>query len=284
MSVGDVYTSYKGNSSNNVRNLLTIDSNNNFSVISTLIFNPCRIIGDPYTNPNAPNNGTPQRDGTCVSSCSNAGDINSSGQCVCDFGWNDPKCQYSRDVTCSGQGNVDYNGKCTCEGGYAGVNCECTGYGSKLNCPIGSSSLVRNNCSNRGIVDPATNLCISCDGNWDPQYSCKICKPGLAGNNCQYSRAATCNGHGEPDSDGNCRCDPGWNGDANHQCQYNQKACQDTTWYRNDRTSGCDSIWAPGVCYKWNHKFWKDINLTTGSCDMVKDETTCQCKGINCPC
>jgi hypothetical protein len=24
--------------------------------------------------------------------------------------------------------------------------------------------------------------------------------------------------------------------------------------------------------------------LTTGSCDMVKDETTCQCTGINCPC
>jgi hypothetical protein len=85
MSVEDVYTSYQGNPlTNKVRNLLTVDSNNNFSVISSLNFNPCYVNGDPYTNPNAPNTGTPQKDGTCLCSNNWVGIEKGKGCAVCD--------------------------------------------------------------------------------------------------------------------------------------------------------------------------------------------------------
>ena len=89
ISVEDVYTSYQGNpSTNKVRNLLTIDANNNFSVLSTLNFNPCYVNGDPYTNPNAPNAGTPQKDengnGICVCRNNWVGKEKGNGCAVCD--------------------------------------------------------------------------------------------------------------------------------------------------------------------------------------------------------
>ena len=67
MTVGDIYTSYQGNASTKIRNLLTIDGNNNLSTLPTHNFSPCHINGDPNTNPNATINGTPQRDDVHVS-------------------------------------------------------------------------------------------------------------------------------------------------------------------------------------------------------------------------
>ena len=85
MSFGDVYTSYQGNSSNNVRNLLTIDANNNFSVLSTLNFNPCHVNGDPMTNPTSTMNGKPQPDGTCTCSPNWVGKTKGDG-CTLTYG------------------------------------------------------------------------------------------------------------------------------------------------------------------------------------------------------
>jgi len=118
ISVEDVYTSYQGNSSNNVRNLLTVDANNNFSLLSTLNFNPCHVSGDPYTNPNAPNNGTPQKDGTCKCRNNWSGTEKGNGCAICDtypgsngtthvndtnFGtFAGPDCEYSAKVNCPG--------------------------------------------------------------------------------------------------------------------------------------------------------------------------------------
>jgi hypothetical protein len=85
ISVEDVYTSYQGNpSTNKVRNLLTIDSNNNFSTLSTLNFNPCYVNGDPVANPNSPNGGTPQKDGTCACRNNWVGNEKGKGCAICD--------------------------------------------------------------------------------------------------------------------------------------------------------------------------------------------------------
>ena len=144
MSVGDVYTSYQGNASkNNVRNLLTIDTNNNFSTLSTLNFNPCHVNGDPVTNPNATMNGSPQRDGTCA--CRNywTGTAKGDGCAECDgYGVTHvgdgtsgklagPDCQYSRVANCSNLGNIDGNGVCKCDPTYNGSSCQ---YGDSKTC------------------------------------------------------------------------------------------------------------------------------------------------------
>lgn len=129
ISVEDVYTSYQGNSSNNVRNLLTVDANNNFSVLSTLNFNPCSVRGDPYTNPNAPNNGTPQKDGTCKCRNNWSGTEKGNGCAICDTypgsnGTNHvndtklgnfagPDCEYSK-ANCQGRLIKLVQGKVVC--------------------------------------------------------------------------------------------------------------------------------------------------------------------------
>lgn len=129
ISVEDVYTSYQGNSSNNVRNLLTVDANNNFSVLSSLNFNPCHVSGDPYTNPNAPNNGMPQKDGTCKCRNNWSGTEKGNGCAICDTypgsnGTNHvndtkygnfagPDCEYSK-VNCRGNLIKLVQGKVVC--------------------------------------------------------------------------------------------------------------------------------------------------------------------------
>lgn len=129
ISVEDVYTSYQGNSSNNIRNLLTIDANNNFSVLSSLNFNPCHVNGDPYTNPNAANNGIPQKDGTCKCRNNWSGSDKGNGCAICDtypgsngtthvndtnFGnFAGPDCEYSK-VNCQGRLIKLVQGKVVC--------------------------------------------------------------------------------------------------------------------------------------------------------------------------
>ena len=196
MSVGDVYTSYQGNASkNNVRNLLTIDANNNFSTLSTLNFNPCHVNGDPVTNPNATINGSPQPNGTCACRNNWTGTTKGDGCTDCDGGYGvthvgdgtsgklaGPDCQYSRVANCSNRGNIDGNGVCKCDPTYNGSSCQ---YSNAVTC------------NNRGVAQY--------DG------SCK-CDPTYNGSSCQYNNAVTCNNHGVAQYDGSCACQTVWGG------------------------------------------------------------------------
>ena len=186
MSVGDIYTSYQGNASSRVRNLLTIDANNNLSILPSHNFSPCRINGDPNTNPNATINGTPQRDGTCLCRNNWSGTAKGDGCAVCDgygithtdgsFGpLAGPDCQYSRASNCSSRGNVNGSGGCRCDPTYAGSVCQ---YSDAANC------------SGRGSVTDSG--------------SCSRCDATYAGSKCQYSDGADCNGRGYVDANGNC--------------------------------------------------------------------------------
>ena len=165
MSVGDIYTSYQGNSSTKIRNLLTIDGNNNLSTLPTHNFSPCHINGDPNTNPNATINGTPQRDGTCTCRNNWSGTAKGDGCAVCDgygvthtdgsFGaLAGPDCQYSRSANCSNHGNVNGSGGCKCDPTYAGSACQYSRAAT---------------CSNQG--NPKDNGECVCDGS----YSGKNC-------------------------------------------------------------------------------------------------------------
>jgi len=168
MTIGDVYTSYQGNSTNNIRNLLTIDANNNFGVLSTLNFNPCHVNGDPATNPNATMNGIPQRDGTCKCRNSWSGSVKGDGCAVCDGGG--PDCIYSNAELCNGHGKmIDYDNRlCACDPSYAGRNCEFDG---NVLCGNGSR-----------IVEMTTGFpykCLNCgDSNRDITKQCNACNPG----------------------------------------------------------------------------------------------------------
>lgn len=135
ISIGDIYTSYQGNSSSRVRNLLTIDANNNLSTLPSHNFSPCHINGDPNTNPNATMNGTPQRDGTCVCRNNWTGTTKGDGCAVCDgygithvdgsFGpLAGADCQFSRVSNCSSNGNVNGSGVCKCDPTYIGSDCK----------------------------------------------------------------------------------------------------------------------------------------------------------------
>ena len=188
MSPGDVYTSYRGDARNNIRNLLTIDSNQIFSTISTLRFNPCHVNGDPARNPAATMNGAPQQDGTCRCRNNWSGTKAGDGCAVCDgygvthvdgtFGkLAGSDCQYSRKSNCSGHGNVNGSGKCSCDLTYAGSFCQ-------------YSDLA--NCNGHGKVD-ASGKC--------------TCNPGYAGSSCQYSDLVNCSGAGKVDAAGKCTCD-----------------------------------------------------------------------------
>lgn len=196
MSVGDVYTSYQGNASkNNVRDLLTMDANNNFSTLSTLNFNPCHVNGDPVTNPNATMNGSPQRDGTCA--CRNywTGTTKGDGCSICDgYGVTHvgdgtsgklagPDCQYSRVANCSNNGNIDGNGVCKCDPTYNGSSCQ---YSNAVTC------------NNHGVAQK--------DG------SC-ACQTVWGGPNCNINRCD----QGTPNADGSkCDC----NSTCNNTCNY----------------------------------------------------------------
>ena len=186
MTVGDIYTSYQGNASTKIRNLLTIDGNNNLSTLPTHNFSPCHINGDPNTNPNATINGTPQRDGTCACRNKWSGTAKGDGCAVCDgygvthtdgsFGaLAGPDCQYSRPANCSSRGNVNGSGGCKCDPTYAGSVCQ-------------FSDAV--NCSGHGSVTDSG--------------SCSRCDATYAGSKCQYSDGANCNGRGYVDANGNC--------------------------------------------------------------------------------
>jgi hypothetical protein len=68
VSPSTVYTSYMGPGQNNVSyNLLIVDSNLNFSTISSNLFNPCKVYGDGKMN------GTPLTTGGCRVNCEVSG-------------------------------------------------------------------------------------------------------------------------------------------------------------------------------------------------------------------
>lgn len=142
-------------------NLLTVDSNNNFSTISSNMFNGCRVNSDEKMN------GTPQLDGSCTcrnfwsnsvggdgcgicdwttdgsthmdgsfgsfagsdcqfsqANCSGAGFINGQGNaCKCRSGYTGNVCQYSR-ATCNNNGTPQNDGSCVCDAFRTGAKCE----------------------------------------------------------------------------------------------------------------------------------------------------------------
>ena len=152
----------------NYVNLLTVDSNNNFSTIPSNQFNGCHVNSEGTLN------GTPKTDGTCVCSGNWSGTTPGDGCSICDgttsgdsthmdgtFGpLAGAKCQFSKATTCNGRGNVNGNGVCKC--------------------------------------------------NVPPIYESTLYNDDYAGTNCQYSRKTTCNNLGIPDDNGNCICAPGY--------------------------------------------------------------------------
>ena len=199
ISSGDVYTSYQGKqgkSSNNIRNLLTIDSNNNFGALSTLNFNPCHVNGDPAKDPDSTMNGTPQRDGTCACRNNWSGTTKGDGCAVCDgygithtdgsFGaLAGPDCQYSRPSNCSSHGNVTGSGGCSCDATYAGSSCQYSN---------------AENCNNRGTVDANGNCptCFSYTSNADGESKLYL------GTKCQFGDDITCGNGAIVDVNGIC--------------------------------------------------------------------------------
>jgi hypothetical protein len=143
-------------------NLLTVDSNNNFSTIPSNMFNGCRVNSDETMN------GTPKLDGSCScrnfwgnskggdgcgicdwttdgsthmdgsfgsfagsdcqlsrANCSGAGFINGQGNlCKCGYGYAGNVCQYSRGATCNNNGTPQNDGSCVCDGLRTGAKCE----------------------------------------------------------------------------------------------------------------------------------------------------------------
>lgn len=189
MNPSQIYTAYP----NNVKKLLTVDSNNIFSTISTNYFNPCHVNDDRTMN------GTPKSDGSCecrnkwslhtpgdecnmcdgspnghtdgtfgsnfagpdceydVSSCNGHGTaINGSNVCQCKSGYAGDKCQFSDAVTCNNHGQARYDGYCNCTAPYTGDYCK------DVNCTYGA-----NNCwtENGQFGGPQYNLnCTYKDG------------------------------------------------------------------------------------------------------------------------
>ena len=64
----------------------------------------------------------------------------------------------------------------------------------------------------------------TCNGHGDPTYSgaCTCDNSTRAGRRCEYSRAGTCHGHGDPTASGGCACDAGY--DA---CEYSREVTCD---------------------------------------------------------
>jgi len=89
------------------------------------------------------------------------------------------------------------------------------------------SSERKNRLANVCQLPTATIPLCQDDGTWtqtpQPAPSCSelnqcVCNQGFTGPLCQYSRSATCSGHGDPDSNGNCSCDSQWAGGI---CSFN---------------------------------------------------------------
>lgn len=128
MSPADVYTSYPSK----VKNLLTVDANNNFSTISTNYFNPCHV------NANGTMNGTPKPNGSCECRNNWTGTTPGDGCGICDGSTNGithtdntfgakagNDCEWSSANNCKGQGvSINGSGICNCNPTYAGPHCE----------------------------------------------------------------------------------------------------------------------------------------------------------------
>ena len=68
----------------------------------------------------------------------------------------------------------------------------------------------------------------TCGGHGNPNYdgTCSSCDSGYGGDHCQYSRLDTCSNHGDPNNTGQCACDQGW---AGTNCSFNT-ANPNTAW------------------------------------------------------
>ena len=137
-----------------------------------------------------------------------------------------PTCQYSRAIDCNANGTPYYNANgthgCICDPHFAGPSC----------------LLSRDTCNNRGDPTYTGGLagCI-CDPT-DPD------KP--AGPSCQYTRSNQCNGHGNPDSQGHCTCDPKY---AGSNCEYSRADnCSNNGMPQDNGTCVCDSGFFGTTC------------------------------------
>lgn len=162
------------------------------------------------------------------------------GACLCEEGFAGSSCQYSDADDCNGN-PVTFSGACNCTADpfLSGDHCQCV-----LESVIGSTD----------------------------SDSCYICAVGYSGPACTLSRAATCNGHGDPDgvgtltSDETCRCDFGYGGAA---CELSSVVdCTGNGRIRDDGTCVCMPGYT-GDCSVW------DCSGASG----VADGERCNCNG-----
>jgi len=162
--------------------------------------------------------------------------IDEAGNCKCDPGFAGNKCQYSDKYACNSNGGVQNDGSCACTPGNYGAHCELSGDLCRYhgvprdqNTCACDPQYVGKNCaecapgyrmykeSNKYyascIACPDCGAHGKCDvySYGDNFHACR-CDIGYTGPNCQYSRAATCSGHGEPNAQGVCACDRGYAG------------------------------------------------------------------------
>jgi hypothetical protein len=117
-----------------------------------------------------------------IPTCQNGGVFNTvTGRCDCPPGFAGVLCQYTNPPNCQ----LGDQGVCaSCNFGYYGASC--------LPClPSAANPCNGNGTCSQGIL--GTGAC--------------MCNMGFAGNACQYSRAITCNGAGDPTNAGGCNCD-----------------------------------------------------------------------------
>ena len=181
----EIYTAYPSRRGQ----LLSSDSNGVLTAISTDLFNPCLVNGDPATN--ATMNGIPQPNGTCA--CRNhwSGTTPGKGCDVCDRtngNYAGSDCQYSRADQCGGHGWADETGTCSkCDAGWAGRTVRCP-YSDALTCSGNGTAQENGTCVCSTYVSAVTG-------------STRV----FLGKGCQYGDNKTCGNGGEVDAEGVCR-------------------------------------------------------------------------------
>lgn len=107
------------------------------------------------------------------------------------------------------------------------------------------------------------------------------CGANTAGDQCQYSNADTCSGHGTATATGRCICERGWHGDkCKSQCD---QACSGhgQCYSISDGVVACkcDGYWQGASCDKCSKEL---LNGQCGTCPCgqggsCKDDGSCQC-------
>lgn len=192
---------YRSYYTNSICNLLTIDSNNAFNVISTAKFNPCHVNNKVYSNSLSKPNNKLEIDVDQI---------------------------YKFEI--NGEPRVDQNLQpyCLCRNNWNGTD---VGDGCKY-CDYTIANGVQ---TPKTDADSGTHTYINSYGTDYPDYA-----PNpdgtygyLAGPDCQYSSSTNCGNNGKVAGDGKCMCNPGY------QPTDDGKACvQCPTGTYNDTAGG----------------------------------------------